>query len=222
MSVVRDFRSRQDEARSLRVRLIGVAVMAVVTLGVGGGVAAAWSAGLFGVPLRIGQPDKAPILHVCTSLSKALIDRGDTRTIYLMARTRHVPPAMLARAVMMHDESSSWSGRPAPAIECILTRDRAAVCNPDNRALAIEFLADFLDNARRAEPELANIPAAKRALFEQASGIAARPRVLDALRDHLREGRLTAADFGTFAPPEVKEAIAAVKPVRDACAQRAR
>jgi hypothetical protein len=222
MSFASDFRSQRDEERSQRVRRIAVAGMAVVMLGVGGGVAGAWSAGLFGGPIRIGQADEAALLLTCTDLSKALVDRSDTRTIYLLARTRNAPPAMLARAVLMHDDSNARYTRPAPVIDCILTRDKAAVCDADNRALAVEFLADFLDNARRAEAELAKLPAAKRPLFEQASGIAARPRVLDAVRDHLREGRLVAADFGQSAPPEVKEAIAAVKPVRDACAQRGR
>jgi hypothetical protein len=172
---------------------------------------------------RIGKAATAPLLHVCMRSGSPLASQTapdmEPSALYQMVRSAAMQSHIVALTGSAQEGASSgliWML--GPATDCVFTRQNEALCDPDNRALAIELISDFLHNARRAEAELANLPLSKRYEFEQLSGVAARPRVLTALRGHLRDGRLIAEDFTQFAPAEVKEAIGEAKTVRDACA----
>jgi hypothetical protein len=222
--------------------LISALVTAVFAFAIGG--AAVWSYQTFAVagrsravataaparaPIvepsrdRIGRAATAPLLEVC--MRSGSVVAGETvpdlapSALYQMMRSASMKGHIMAvSGTTQEGAGTGVTWLLGPTADCVFTRQTEALCDPDNRALAIELITDFLHSARRAEAELANLPLSKRYEFEQLSGLPARPRVLTALRGHLREGRLIAEDFTQFAPAEVKEAIAEVKPVRNGCA----
>jgi hypothetical protein len=174
---------------------------------------------------RIGRAATAPLLDICmrsgSPLAGVTIPDMAPSALYEMLRAATMQSHIKAVAgTTQEDAGAGVTSLLGPATDCVFTRQTEALCDPDNRALAIELITDFLHSVRRAEAELATLPLSKRYQFEQLSGLPARPRVLTALRDHLREGRLIADDFTQFAPAEVREAIADVKPVRNGCAGR--
>jgi hypothetical protein len=100
--------------------------------------------------------------------------------------------------------------------ECVYNQDGAALCDRNNRALAVESVTNHVRNANRALADAGNTSANRhvsqlRALNE---------RVMAALRTQLRDGVVIAADFGMVAPDEIKRAAGTTKPMRDVCAAR--
>jgi hypothetical protein len=100
--------------------------------------------------------------------------------------------------------------------ECVYNQDAPALCDADNRALAVDSLTTHLRQSKRALADAAKAPADMQHTQLRSLG----ERVVGALRHHLRDGALIGADFGMFPPDEIKRAASEVKPIRDVCAAR--
>jgi hypothetical protein len=93
--------------------------------------------------------------------------------------------------------------------ECVFNKDAAELCDSNNRALAVDAVGRHL---RHADSVLAqpNVTASL-----QISRLAAlKERVIVGFRGHLRDGSFIAADFGMFAPDEVRRIARDTKPIR--------
>ena len=77
---------------------------------------------------------------------------------------------------------------------------------------------NFIWMRQPAAPQLAR-PRYERA-YALRNADAVKTRVLASVRSHASEGRLTASDFGLFAPSEITQAIRETRVTRDACASR--
>ncbi len=123
--------------------------------------------------------------------------------------------------------------------DCVYRQNGWALCDPDNRALAVEAassLSRLVDAALAAKPEPAGPNGAprtfaqvraeldgRRAASPQAQAQSARAvkdRVIATLKMRAQEGRFIASDFGFFAPAEVMQAVKSAKPTSDACASK--
>ncbi|MBI4274034.1 MAG: hypothetical protein HY659_04985 [Rhizobiales bacterium] len=187
---------------------------------------------------RVGRADAAPILRACIPRQKFGLDpdsKIESAELYRMLKTG----GMVARL-------SALGGIPQSAAEplglammwgevadCVYRQNSWALCDADNRALAIEATNTFVRQLRitsgqRHEDEfsrmLARVQASDRRAFEhEMQSLRARAdRVLSGLRHKVTEGRLVTSDFGFAAAPEVKEVLNATKSARNACADEGR
>jgi hypothetical protein len=186
---------------------------------------------------RMGQASNAPLLRTCMtsrlmsageiSYSNQLGPRqrnprnepdrpypGDPVQGYAMLKTANTA----ARAAALFNEpvdtralvqlSSIWG----LIAECIFNKDAKELCDANNRALAVDAVSSL---ARHSESALAQ---ANVSANLQLSHLAAlKERVIVGFRSHLRDGTLIGADFGMFAPEEVKRIARETKPIRNAC-----
>jgi hypothetical protein len=119
----------------------------------------------------------------------------------------------------------------AEVADCVFRQNGYALCDPDNRALAVEAVTAFVrQSAIAAAPEqdsefnkaMATLQGPRRQALEHAMYRvrATRERVLETLKMRAQEGRFIASDFGFFAPGEVTAAVKSAKPTGDACANK--
>lgn len=171
---------------------------------------------------RLGSARASPLLARCMKqeLSGFLDLSGfDAQGAYefLRGASGAVRTAGMMRIVMGNRTPDAGTGGEmtpflGPVVDCIMSRDDA-LCEPDNRALAVEFLGDYLPQA-----ELVPIrPPHERRHGEFGDHARILPRVKAALADHARSGRLVPSDFGLLASPAIKTILQANPPTRDAC-----
>ncbi|MEJ0078082.1 MAG: hypothetical protein WDO17_22105 [Alphaproteobacteria bacterium] len=101
--------------------------------------------------------------------------------------------------------------------ECVYRQNSWTLCNPHNRALAIESTGAFI---RGAGAVLADPPKGRGGPILVREYGQARERVLDALRTRLRNGYLIAEDFGPVQPAEIKGILAETKTIANGCAKQ--
>jgi hypothetical protein len=191
---------------------------------------------------RLGNASQAPLLRTCitsrvmsagqTSYESRLGPRqrnprnapdlpypGDPAKGYAMLQTADTA----ARAAALFNEPvgngavAELSSILGMIAECVFNKDAAELCDSNNRALAVDAVGRHV---RHADSVLGqpNVTASL-----QISRLAAlKERVIVGLRGHLRDGSLIAADFGMFAPGEVRRIARETKPIRDACATAAK
>jgi len=117
----------------------------------------------------------------------------------------------------------------AEVADCVFRQNGYALCDPDNRALAVEAVTAFIrQSAIAAAPEqnsefnkaMTTLQGPRRQALEHAMYRvrATRERVLETLKMRTQEGRFIVSDFGFFAPGEVMAAVKSAKPTADACA----
>jgi hypothetical protein len=187
---------------------------------------------------RLGRASRAPLLRACmtsrlmnagqVSYSRRLGPRprgvrnepdwsfpGDPVHAYgiLEAANTAARAASLFREAVGDDAMVLLASIWGLMAECIFNRDAVELCDGNNRALAADALSSHVRHAANvlAQPNIsANL---------QLSHLAAlKERVLIGFRSHLRDGALIAADFGMFAPEEVKRIARETKPARNVCA----
>jgi hypothetical protein len=113
--------------------------------------------------------------------------------------------------------------------DCVFRQNGRTFCEPNNRALAVEAAASLIrqtdaigaptqdrSSFMQTRPALEMAVETKRGLDQMRDS---KGRVLTALRARLQEGRLIAADFGTFPSGEIKRLLQENKPTRNACAE---
>jgi hypothetical protein len=115
--------------------------------------------------------------------------------------------------------------------DCAMAQNGWTLCDPDNRALAVEATMNLV-----REVKSASVPRAESSFESVATKVglknkqsreyriyaakATRDRVLGNLRTRVKEGRIIASDFGYFPPEEIAKVLKETKPARDACAEK--
>jgi hypothetical protein len=95
---------------------------------------------------------------------------------------------------------------------CIYAQDDRELCDPDNRAAMVEATTKFFAFAKQAEASKPPISTGDARVIEDFSD-----KLLNALKNHRRYGTLVAADFGSFAAPEIMRVMREEKETRDIC-----
>jgi hypothetical protein len=118
--------------------------------------------------------------------------------------------------------------------DCVYRQNGRALCDADNRALAVEAANTFVRQLRiSSAPQTGDAVAStfaavqgngrvRSAVYEVQALHAVAERMLSALRNRVEEGRLIAADFGFSAAPEVKNILGETATTRNACAEEGR
>jgi hypothetical protein len=178
------------------------------------------SVSLFADANRIGRPEVAPVLRSCIF---RILDIGPDAT-------KMEPSAgyFILKAGTVQANISTLVGKPedsrfefqmvALAIKwgelagCIYAQEDRELCDPDNRAAMVEATTKFFAFAKQAEASKPPIPVEAARVIENFSD-----KLSGALKNHRRYGTLVAADFGSFAAPEITRIMREEKQTRDIC-----
>jgi len=178
---------------------------------------------------RIGNAENAILLRTCVPFARfGLGDAIEHRRLYRSLQTASGLPAVSAitgkRPKPIDDALSAaiW----AEAADCIYRQNSWMLCDPDNRALAVETASTFFRRLSAAEkteqfvdgrtrrPGIGADPRSH--ALQHAS--ASKDRVLSGIRAQVAEGRITETDFGLFAPFEITQIARETRVARDVCA----
>ena len=178
------------------------------------------SVSLFADANRLGRPEVAPVVRSCIF---RVLDIGPDAT-------KMEPSAgyFILKAGTMQANISSLAGKPGDPrsefrtvnlaskwgelADCIYAQDDRELCDPDNRAAMVEATTKFFAFAKQAEASKPPISAEAARVIENFSD-----KLLSALKNHRRYGTLVAADFGSFAAPEIMRIMREEKETRDIC-----
>jgi hypothetical protein len=186
---------------------------------------------------RMGNAEKANVLLSCVPRHKLGLNgefgrKIESADIYriLQAGTTMSRVASIAGQPGTVDDTafaSLW----ADVADCAMAQNGWTLCDPDNRALAVEATLNLVRQVKaaatpRAESDFDKV-ATKVGLkrkqsreYQLYAARATRDRVLDNLRMRVQEGRFVASDFGYFPPEEVSKVLKQTKTTRDACAEK--
>ena len=169
---------------------------------------------------RLGRPEVAPVVRSCIF---RVLDVGPDAT-------KMEPSAgyFILKAGTMQAKVSALAGKPEDsrseyrtvslAIKwgelagCIYAQDDRELCDPDNRAAMVEATTKFFAFAKETQASKPPIPADDARVIENLGD-----KLLNALKNHRRCGTLVAADFGSFAAPEIMRIMREEKESRDIC-----
>lgn len=189
---------------------------------------------------RMGTARESKLLSVCI--------KADTSTLDLKIQKKDIYDMMRAGSQMRADPADGggvafmW----AELADCVYRQNGWALCDPDNRALAIEtvsMMTKFVNADAAAKPTAgketngasgpffttrtfadvtAEVQGRPRPSAQQKmqSARTIKDRVLATLKTRAQEGRFIASDFGFFTPAEVTQLVKGVKPTSDACANK--
>lgn len=175
------------------------------------------SVSMFAGANRIGRPEVAPVVRTC--FSKAMDDLGpdvkkmEPSAAYFILKAGSMQANVSAMLGKERGESPTvhlayaWG----ELASCIYALEDRALCDPDNRAAAVETTAKFFGYAKQAAASGSNsmVPGAIENI---------RDRLLLMLKNHRRYGTLVASDFGNFAPAEIMQIMRSEqKETRDIC-----
>jgi hypothetical protein len=204
--------------------------------------------------VRLGRAETAPLLKSCVPMHKlgfggGFGDRSDRKglepadiyPILQMAGTASTIAA-IAGVKQQAVQETSFAGLWGEVADCVYRQNGWALCDPDNRALAVEAVNTLVRQVNTATSSLkseASAPkqsggpqtfgqvkaeldgrSAPNPQHQLAAARAVKDRVLSGLRNRANEGRLIASDFGFFAPAEVLQVFKDIKPTRNACAEK--
>lgn len=187
---------------------------------------------------RMGAARESKILNGCITDYSKLGSKLQKKDVYDM---------MLAGSQMRLDPTDEggvafmW----AELADCVYRQNGWALCDPDNRALAVEtvsMLTRYVNAASakpsankeqnggsgmfftsrtfadvRAEVDGRRVPTQQQKL-QSARSI--KDRVFATLKTRAQEGRFIASDFGFLTPGEVTQVVKSAKPTSDACSAR--
>lgn len=183
---------------------------------------------------RVGRAETAPLLKACVPFSRLgfeHVDRVPPGDLYRILQTASGFSRIASAAGIKQNavDQAQFAAVWAEVADCIYRQNGWVLCDPDNRALAVEAATTFirqLSTAAKTEKFFDSrdtrpfgLDGQQRAYALQNAG-AVKSRVLAGLRTQVAEGRLTASDFGMFAPPEITQVVRETKVTRDACAAR--
>lgn len=182
---------------------------------------------------RIGRAVAAPLLKLCIPMQKlgieAAMEPGDLYRMLQSASSMSRVAALAGIRQQAIDEvqfAALW----AEVADCVYRQNGWMLCDPDNRAFAVEAVNTFvrqLSAAARADKTPDSVDKTRAGLrlssnrdylLQQAQ--ATRTRVMASLRHHAAEGRLIASDFGLFAFSEVMQVMRDTRATRNGCASR--
>ena len=178
------------------------------------------SVSLFADANRLGRPEVAPVVRSCIF---RVVDVGPDA-----AKMEPSAGYFILKAGSMQANVSAMVGKPDdPRSEfrtvdlaakwgefasCIYAQEDRELCDPDNRAAMVEATTKFFAFAKQAEASKPPIPADDASVIENFSD-----KLLNALKNHRRYGTLVAADFGSFAAPEIMRIMREDKETCDIC-----
>jgi hypothetical protein len=179
---------------------------------------------------RMGRAEAAPLLPQCAPRDMVPLGPGtmvEAADLYAVLKSGGAPPPGASATAL----AALWG----ELADCVYRQNSWTLCQPDNRALAVETLNGFVRQLRIAAGQRADGEAGGRkarvlqrpprggALVHDVPSLRAiEDRVLAGLRHRVQEGRIVAADFGFAAAPAVKAVLGEVRPARDACADEGR
>jgi hypothetical protein len=186
---------------------------------------------------RIGRAETAPLLKICIPMQRLGIGKdhaaepGDLYRI-LQSGSSFSRIASAAGIKQNAMDNVSFASLWADVADCIYRQNGWMICDPDNRALAVEVAVALIRQtsaaARSIEtPDTNNFAKAVATIqgkqrpqrddvLQNANAVQA--RVLSGLRNYAAEGRLIRSDFGMFAPAEITQVLLETKVTRDGCA----
>jgi hypothetical protein len=181
---------------------------------------------------RLGSAEAAPLLKVCVPFSSLGFGRevepGDLYRV-LQSASGMSRVAALAGVRQKTIDDAQFAAIWAEVADCVYRQNGWVMCDPDNRAFAVEAASTFirqLTTADRTEKFIDNRNArpfglnAEQRAYALQNANAVKRRVLSGIRAQVAEGRLTASDFGMLVPSEITQTVRETRASRDACAAR--
>jgi len=182
---------------------------------------------------RLGTAAESNLLRTCMP-SQMSVPGMDNKAIYNLLKATNQMMSIAAIAggpLQTAGGAKAFSMMWADVADCVFRQNGYALCEPDNRALAVEAVTAFVQqSAMAAAPEkdsefnkvMTTLQGPRRQALENAmyKVRATRERVLETLKVRAQEGRFIASDFGFFTPGEVMQAVKSAKPTSDACAAK--
>ena len=184
---------------------------------------------------RVGRAETAPLLKMCVPFEKFGLDRTkimEPADLYRLLQTVSTMTQFAAitgikqKAAGEAQFASIWG----EVADCVYRQNAWTLCDPDNRALAIEAANTFVRQISAAEkndgpPEKrdntkSGVNREQKRSYAMQNAKAIKDRMLSSLRQRVAEGRLVAADFGMFPAHDVYQAVRETKVTRNACAER--
>jgi hypothetical protein len=182
--------------------------------------------------IRLGSADAAPLLKVCVPFAKTGDGQdGGRGEAYRALQSASSMSRVAALAGIKHKEidDTQFAAIWGEIADCVYRQSGWMLCDPDNRALAVEAAGTFirqLATADKAEKfvEGRNIgqhgPNGEPRAYALQNAAAVKGRVLSGVRSQVAEGRLTVSDFGMLVPSEITQIIRETKVSRNACDAR--
>jgi hypothetical protein len=168
---------------------------------------------------RLGRPEVAPVVRTCIF---RVVDVGPEASKMEPSAGYFILKAgsMQASVSAMVGKPDRWSENQTINLatswgqlaSCIYAQDDRELCDADNRAAMVEATTKFFAFAKQAEASKTPIPADEARVIENLGD-----KLLDALKNHRRHGTLVAADFSSFAAPEIMRVMREEKETRDIC-----
>ena len=179
-----------------------------------------------------GRAENAQLLSLCMPLHRLGMDHSPPRDAGELYRMLSTATGMMRVMTLGGLKSQSNETMEAAVLwadvaDCIYKQNGWRLCDADNRALAAEvanFFVRQLSAASRAgkwqEPLASATERGANLDYRLRTAEATRSRVMSSLRQHVADGRMTASDFGMFAPAEVLQAVRETKVMRNSCEER--
>jgi hypothetical protein len=167
---------------------------------------------------RLGEAGFAPLLRTCMKGDDfaGLGDVNNPQAMYHVLTTVGTASrvgALLGAETGGGAQLTEYWGEIA---NCVYRQNSWNLCDPDNRALAIESGGAFI----RGAAVVAADPKGRAGPMVLRDNAQSRDRVLEALRTRVRNGYLIAADFGPIQPPEIKTILTETKTIANGCAKQ--
>lgn len=165
---------------------------------------------------RLGEAAQAPLLAACTKGDNFEgIGNGSPQAVYAVL-TMMGTATRIASLAGENGNSSQLVDWWRLIADCVYQQNSWNLCEPNNRALAIESASAFI---RGAAAIAASPPQGRAGPIVLRNNAQSRERVLDALRSRVRNGYLIADDFGAVQPSEIKALLAEMKTIANGCAK---
>ncbi len=183
---------------------------------------------------RVGRAETAHLLKLCVPFSRLgfeHVDKVPPGDLYRILQTASGFSRVASMAGIKQNavDEARFAAVWGEVADCIYRQNGWMLCDPDNRALAVEAATTLIRQLSAAtkadkqadprEKKSFSMSAQERA-YALRNADAIKARVLASLRTHAREGRIIAEDFGLFTPSEITQAVKGTKVTRDACAGR--
>ena len=168
---------------------------------------------------RLGEAEQAPLLATCIT-GDDFDGFGGTRNPQATYSLMKTVGAGFRIATLVGAETGSGAQLTDNwriIADCVYRQNSWNLCNPDNRALAIESAGAFIRGAAAIAADPPKGRAGPIVLRENAQS---REQVLDGLRARVRNGYLIADDFGPVQPPEIKAILTQTKTIANGCAKQ--
>jgi hypothetical protein len=168
---------------------------------------------------RLGEAEQAPLLGTCITGEDFDPFGGakNPQAVYSLMKTVGTGFRIATLIGAETGSSGQLTDNWRIIAECVYRQNSWNLCNPDNRALAIESAGAFIRGVAITNAEGPKGRGGQIIVRENAQS---RDRVLDALRTRVRNGYLIAADFGPVQSAEIKAILAETKTVANGCAKQ--